>query len=153
MSKLFLLFQLNEERYALDAMQIVEVLPLQPMKAIPHAPQGVRGVFSYRATPVPIIDLTELIVGRPAERRLTTRIVLIRAGIRQGLLGLITERVTETMQLDPAQFNSSGVGSRGAPFLGGVMHKSPGFIQQILTDELMSGTMCDALHEQSAALA
>ena len=153
MSKLFLLFRLNEERYALDATRIVEVLPLRSVKAIPHAPHGVRGVFSYRATPVPIIDLSELIVGRPAERRLTTRIVLIRADTRQGLLGLITERVTETMQLDPAQFISCGVDRRVAPFLGGVVHQGPGFIQLILTDELMSGAVRDALHEQSAALA
>lgn len=149
---LFLLFQLNEERYALDAARIVEVLPLQPVKAIPHAPRGVRGVFSYHATPVPAIDLSELIVGHPAEHRLTTRIVLIRADNPQRVLGLITERVTETMQLDPAQFSPCGVDSRGAPFLGGVVHTSPGFIQQILTEELLTGAVRDALFERSAAV-
>jgi len=102
--------------------------------------------------PVPIIDLSELIVGRPAERRLTTRIVLVRADTPQGLLGLVTERVTETMQLDPALFNRCGVDSLGAPFLGGVLHTSPGFIQQILTDELMSDAVRGARHEKSAAL-
>jgi chemotaxis-related protein WspB len=160
---LFLLFQLNEERYAIDATRIVEVLPLLPVKAIPHAPRGVRGVFSYRATPVPIIDLSELILGRPAEHRLTTRIVLIqsssaaaensksaRAGAPR-LLGLITERVTETARLEPAQFNACGVDSRGAPYLGPVAHKSPGFIQQILTDKLLSGEVRDALFERPAA--
>ena len=149
---LFLLFQLNEERYALDAARIVEVLPLQPVKAIAHAPRGVCGLFSYHATPVPVIDLSELILERPAEHRLTTRIVLIRADTPQRLLGLITERVTETMQLDPAQFNPCGVDSRGAPFLGGVAHKSPGFIQQILTDELLTGAVRDALYERTAAV-
>jgi chemotaxis-related protein WspB len=149
---LFLLFQLNEERYALDAARIVEVLPLQPIKAIAHASRAVRGVFSYRAMPVSIIDLSELIVGRRAEHRLTTRIVLIRAATPQGLLGLITERVTETMQLDPAQFNPCGVDSRDAPFLGGVVHKSPGFIQQILTDELLTAAVRDARCERTAVV-
>jgi chemotaxis-related protein WspB len=161
---LFLLFQLNDERYALDAARIVEVLPLLPVKAIPHAPRGVRGVFSYHATPVPVIDLSELILGRPAERRLTTRIVLIqnpsaagessrsaRADAPSRLLGLITERVTETVQLDPAQFNPCGIDSRSAPYLGQVVHRSPGFIQQILTDKLLTGAVRDALFERSAA--
>jgi chemotaxis-related protein WspB len=149
---LFLLFQLNDERYALDATRIVEVLPLQPVKAIPHAPRGVCGVFGYRATPVPAIDLSELIVGRPAEHRLTTRIVLIRTTTPQRLLGLITERVTETMRLDAAQFNPFGVDSRGAPFLGGVAHNGHGFIQQILTDELLAAPVRDALHERMATV-
>ena len=149
---LFLLFHLNEERYALDAARIVEVLPLQPVRAIPHAPRFVHGVFSYRATPVPVIDLSELILGRPAEHRLNTRIVLMRADTPQRLLGLITERVTETMQLDPAQFNPCGLDSRGAPFLGGVVHTGPGFIQQILTDELLTSAVRDALYERTAAV-
>ena len=149
---LFLLFQLNDDRYALDTARIVEVLPLQRVKAIPHAPRGVCGVFCYHAATVPVIDLSELILGRAAEHRLTTRIVLIRADTPQRLLGLITERVTETMQLDPAQFNPCGVDSRGAPFLGGVMHKSPGFIQQILTDELLGGAVGDALYKRTAAV-
>ena len=162
---LFLLFKLNEERYALEAAQIVEVLPLLPIQTISHAPRGVRGVFSYRAMPVPVVDLSELIVGRPAEHRLTTRIVLIqnsseasesprsaRAGTQQRLLGLIAERVTETMQLDPTQFKPCGVGSRGAPFLGPVVHKAPGFIQQILTNKLLSGAVHDALFGRPAVL-
>jgi chemotaxis-related protein WspB len=162
---LFLLFQLNEERYALDAAQIVEVLPLLPVQTIPQAPRGVRGVLSYRAMPVPIIDLSELIVGRPAEHRLTTRIVLIqnsseinarsravRTDTQQRLLGLIAERVTETMQLDPAQFKPCGVDGRGAPFLGAVVYKAPGFIRQILTDTLLTGAARDALFERSAVL-
>jgi chemotaxis-related protein WspB len=162
---LFLLFQLNEERYALEAAQIVEVLPLLPIQTIQHAPRGVRGVFSYRAMPVPVVDLSELIVGRPAEHRLTTRIVLIqnssevggssrfaRADKQQPLLGLIAERVTETMQLDPAQFKPCGVDGHNAPFLGAVVHKTRGFIRQILTDKLLAVAVSDALFGRSAVL-
>ena len=35
---LFLLFELGTDRYALDALQIAEVLPLVAIKRIPRAP-------------------------------------------------------------------------------------------------------------------
>ncbi len=36
------------------------------IKQIPQAPPGVAGVFNYRGAPVPVIDLSELALGRPA---------------------------------------------------------------------------------------
>jgi chemotaxis-related protein WspB len=155
---LFLLFKLDAERYALEGAQIVEILPLLQITRIPRAPAGVRGVFSYRRTPVPAIDLSELILGRPAEHRLTTRIVLIRdtstvgarpqfarAGIPPRLFGLITEGATETVQFDPSQFNRCDVGGRNAPYLGPIVHTGRGFIQQILTDKLLTDAVRDTL--------
>ena len=37
---LFLLFQLGNDRYALDASRVVEVLPLVELKHLPLAPRG-----------------------------------------------------------------------------------------------------------------
>jgi chemotaxis-related protein WspB len=55
---LFLLFQLGEERYALDTSHVAEVLPLVAITPIPQAPTGVAGLFNYRGAPVPAIDLS-----------------------------------------------------------------------------------------------
>jgi chemotaxis-related protein WspB len=74
---LFLLFQLGRERYALEAGQVAAVLPLLSIKEIPQAPRAVAGLCNYRGTPVPVIDLSELTLGRPAQSRLSTRIVLV----------------------------------------------------------------------------
>jgi chemotaxis-related protein WspB len=46
---LFFLFQLGEDRYALDALQIAEILPLVGVKRIPQAPTGVAGVIDCQA--------------------------------------------------------------------------------------------------------
>jgi len=62
---LFLVFQLGPDRYAIEAAQVVEVLPLVNSKHIPRAPLGVAGVFDYHGTPVPLIDFTELAQGTP----------------------------------------------------------------------------------------
>src|SRR5688572_9662286 len=107
---LFLLLQLGTDRYALDARVVAEVLPLVTLKQLPRAPAGVAGVFDYRGAPVPVIDLCELTLGRPAQRRLSTRIVLTHhdtGGGERRLLGLIAENATATLRRDPAEFTAS----------------------------------------------
>src|SRR5690606_32186615 len=66
---LFLLFELDGDRYALPARDVVEVLPLVALKQIPDAPPGVAGVMDYRGHAVPVLDLSALVAGRPAARR------------------------------------------------------------------------------------
>lgn len=74
---LFLLFQLGDDRYALEAGQAVEVIPFLALKKIPRAPRGVAGIFNYRGRPVPAVDLCEVTLGRPARELLSTRIIVV----------------------------------------------------------------------------
>ena len=62
---LFLLFELGHDRYALDVRQIAAVLPLVAVKRIPRAPPAVEGLLNYRGAPVPVIDVSQLTLGRP----------------------------------------------------------------------------------------
>ena len=75
---LFLLFCLGADRYAIEAAQVSEVLPLITIKALPQAPPGVAGVINLRGAPVPVIDLSALALGRSASPWLSTRIVVVR---------------------------------------------------------------------------
>ena len=79
---LFLVFQLGKDRYAIEAHQVIEVLPLVNVKQIPQAPAGVAGVFDYHGTSVPLIDLAELALGKPSRRWMSTRIILVKYGGR-----------------------------------------------------------------------
>jgi chemotaxis-related protein WspB len=148
---LFLLFQLNKEYYALEAGQVREVLPLVGMKEIPHSPSGVAGIFNYRGTPVPAIDLSDLTLGRPAQRLLSTRIILVNyagPGGEKHLLGLIAEKATETLRREPDEFKTSGVTNRDTPYLGPVATDTRGFIQWIKVDQLLPATVRDLLFKQ-----
>lgn len=82
-SKLFLLFRMEGDRYALDAREVVEVLPLLRLKRIPEAPEWVAGVFSHRGVLVPVLDLCAMAFGRAALARTSTRIVLVEYRARQ----------------------------------------------------------------------
>ncbi len=72
---LFLVFHIGHERYALKATEVAEVLPRLPLKPIAHAPLWVAGIFAHRGAMVPVIDLSALTFGEPAQARTSTRLV------------------------------------------------------------------------------
>src|SRR5580704_4819047 len=143
---LFLLLELGDDRYALDARQVAEVLPLVSITRLPQAPPSVAGILNYRGAPVPVIDVSQLIVGRPAERRLSTRIVLVHypdAGGERRLLGLIAERCTHTVRREETDFAASGVSSDGAPYLGPVATDARGLLQWVDARTLLPAPVRD----------
>lgn len=137
---LFLLFQIGTERYALEARQVAEVLPLVNIKRIPMTPPGVAGVVNYHGQPVPVLDLNELALGEPAPERLSTRIIVTHytdgAGCRR-LLGLIAGRTTETLRREPEEFRPTGITPAGGGYLGPVATDERGLIQWVEIDRLL----------------
>jgi chemotaxis-related protein WspB len=132
---LFLKFRIGDEDYALDTPQIVEVLPLLEIAHVPQAPAGVVGLINYRGRPVPVIDLSELTLGRPAQPHISTRLILVRYG--EHLLGLIAERATEMMRRDVGSFTDSGIASDAAPYLGPVTQDGGRLVRWIEARKLL----------------
>jgi len=148
---LFLVFELGNDRYALDVRQIAAVLPLVGVKQIPRAPKAMNGLFNYRGTLVPVLDLSQLTLGRPSARRLSTRMVLCHYPDETGashLLGLIAERVTQTARHDASEFVPSGVTNTGAPYLGPVVTDARGLLQWIDVRTLLPPAFRDMLFKQ-----
>lgn len=133
---LFLLFTLGEQRFALPARAVIEVLPRVPLKPIPQAPHWVGGVFAYRGQVVPVIDVRALALGEPAVPRTSTRVVLVQARPGQAL-GLVLEHVNETLRCDPAEFKPYGVDNPQARYLGPIREDARGLLQWISVDELL----------------
>jgi len=151
---LFLVFELARDRYVLDVSQVAEVLPLVAIKEIPQAPPAVAGILNYRGAPVPVIDVSQLTLGRPAERRLSTRIVLVHYPDADGhtrLLGLIAERATQTVRREEADFVASGVTSDGASYLGPVAADARGLLQWLDARTLLPASVRDVLFRQPKA--
>jgi chemotaxis-related protein WspB len=151
---LFLLLQLDGDRYALDIREIAEVLPLVDCQAIPGAPSGVVGIIDYGGEPVPIIDLSRLLANRPAHRRLSTRIVLIRPGTDSSgpkLFGVIAERATDTVRRSPGDFRPLQLDGPSAPYLSGVALDAEGPVHLIHAGRLLPDRIRQALFEPAAS--
>lgn len=145
---LFLLFQLGDARYALDANLVAEVLPCIAVTSIAQAPPGVAGVLNYRGSPVPAIDLSQLLLGRPAQRRMSTRLVLVHVPDRNGgsrLLGLIAEKATGTFRRERGDFVASGISNDRAPYLGPVATDAGGIVQWVDVTKLLTPSVRDVL--------
>lgn len=103
---LFVTFQTGDSLYALAAEEIIEILPLVEMRRLRDAPPAIAGWFGYRGAYAPVIDLGMAERSEPAERRMSTRILMVRyaVGGRMLVLGLMAEKATETLRCDPAAF-------------------------------------------------
>ena len=148
---LFLLFQLGRDRYALDAREVAEILPLVDVKLIPQARPAIAGICNYRGTPVPVIDLNQLMSNQPAALRFSTRIILVnyRNDGATHLLGLIAEQVKATLKREPEEFVDSGVRDDATRYLGPVAADDAGMLQWIHVDKLLTPAVRDLLFQPS----
>jgi chemotaxis-related protein WspB len=152
---LFLLFRLGNDRYAVEASRVVEVVPLLDLKQWPQAPKGVAGIFDYRGRPVPAVDLCELTLGRPARALLSTRIIIVNYPDARGtrhLLGLVAEHATETLRKNSSDFVDSGIPHGSAPYLGPILMDPQGTIQWVDERRLLSEPVSDLLFSMPAQL-
>lgn len=151
---LFLLFQIGNDRYALDATQVAIVLPLARCKKVPGAPGWVEGVFNYCDRMVPVLDINMLAAGKPAAVRLSTRLVLVHytpPGQAAQLLGLIVEKASEMLRCDPDTFVDSGLNLDDTPYLGPVMRHPNGLVQRIEVQDLLDESVKNMLFPQESA--
>lgn len=144
--KLFLLFRLGADHYALDAAEVAEVLPLTRLKQIPGAPAWVAGLLQRRGQPVPVIDLPALATGVPAALRTSTRTVLVHYRRDPGepvrLLGLRLEAATQTLRCPAESFVDAGMSGASPRYLGPVRQDARGLVQWVRVGALLP----DAVH-------
>lgn len=136
---LILLFYIGNVMYTVKCDRIREIAPAAALKEIPHTPDFFAGYFNYRGIIVPVIDLRRLIQGCPCQMRLSTRIILVDYKGKDAssrILGLMAERVTETVKKNKEAFVMPGIRSEGAPYLGGIVMEQKKMIQYIDLDKL-----------------
>ncbi|WP_322046302.1 chemotaxis protein CheW [Paraburkholderia sp. J67] len=142
---LFLVFELDGERYALDAREIVRVLPLQPVRAFAGTPPFIAGVIDHEGAPVPVVDVAQLALGRPAHALMSTRLVLVNdrptsaaeSGAPPRRLALLLECATRTQSFAPEDFAEGGIATPEARWLGPVARDAHGFVQWVKADQLL----------------
>ena len=80
---LFLLFNIETERYAIPAAKVIEVVDLVNFTKIPQAPEYVSGLMNFRGQIFPVVDLPNLFLSRPYRRMLSTRIILTDVRVKK----------------------------------------------------------------------
>ena len=138
---LMLLFYVGNDRYALAARQVVEVMSLVELKKLARSPKYLAGLLNYRDRVIPVIDLCQLLSGIPSRSYLSTRIIVINYAInkeKSSLLGLIAERVTETLDRQVNDLIEPVIKADTSVYLGEIITDEQGMIQCIQVESLLS---------------
>jgi purine-binding chemotaxis protein CheW len=91
------LFDLAAEHYAIDSMNVREIIRMQSITKIPGAPASVEGVVNLRGKVTPVMDLRKrlgLAVGQESKE---TRIVVVEVDGQD--VGLIVDAVSEVLRI------------------------------------------------------
>jgi chemotaxis-related protein WspB len=134
-----LLFQVGEERFAVETEYVVEVFPKVHLQKINHVENYVCGILNYGGTPIAVVDLCQLIGNRPSNNAMHTRIVLLQyTSIESGTsrLGAIAEQVTEVQELELSHFKTAGIKITTLPFIGGLYSETSSPLQLFKAEEL-----------------
>lgn len=90
-------FGLADESYGVHVLAVEEIIRLQEITAIPHAPDFVEGVINLRGRVIPVLDLRKRFGLPTAEATKSTRIVVVEAS---GMtVGLVVDSVDEVRNL------------------------------------------------------
>ncbi len=88
---------LADEQYALDILEIKEIVRLHAITPVPRSPDWLKGIVTLRGVIVPIFDLRSRLGLAQIEYGPETRIVVVYRG--EELAGLIVDRITQVMRL------------------------------------------------------
>lgn len=149
-----LAFQLGEGKYALPLRDLLEVLPLLPVREVPHAPDYISGIINYRGQAVPVLDLCQLTLGRSCEERMSTRLIVLRwqlAGRTARLLALMVERAVNVVKLDTKTFEPTPLRIDETPYLERLAVNAAGLVQLIDVSQLLPEEVAALLYTEEAA--
>lgn len=162
----YLIFTLNAESFAIDILNIKEIIEYGQLTEVPMMPETVRGVINLRGAVVPVIDLSARF-GRAATqvgRRTCIVIVEIEQETAQGsavqTLGIVVDAVNavtdiEAQDIEPAP--SFGARIR-TDFIAGMARQDGRFVIILNIDHVLSmdelanlAALADTPTETSAA--
>ena len=146
---LLLTFQIGNERYAVRATEVIEILPLATIRKIPQAPNYISGVLDYRNQILPVIDLVELTESRPHKKVLSSRIIVMNYPLNDinASIGVIAEKVTDTIDIKDEELSSSNIKLPNADYLGDIHNESGEFIQLVEIKSILTKDVQDMLFQ------
>jgi len=136
---LVLMCEAGGSRCAIRAREVGEVLPAVRLQPVAGAPDWLAGLFVFRGSPTPVVDLAALVTGGASPARWSSRIVLTETSPRgdSGLVGILVDRVT-TADLDEPKPGDDGGGLSGPGGLGRVLVDQFGMLQLVDLSRLIT---------------
>jgi purine-binding chemotaxis protein CheW len=98
----FLMFSMENEKYAFDIFSVLEVINFQPLTKVPLSPDFLEGIINLRGKPLPVVDLRKKLGFSPNDTTVDTSIVVVELEINKELseIGIIVDEVNEVIEIN-----------------------------------------------------
>lgn len=135
-------FQLGQELYGIDIMQVKSIEETKEVRPIPNSPNYVEGIFNLRREIIPVINLHRRFHLKPAELdeedELLSGFLIIRL---DGMhVAIIIDKVSRVLTVsgDEIQQPPQMLSGIGAEYIEGVVHRDDGYLIILDIDRLFN---------------
>lgn len=99
----YVIFEIGEERYAVDILRVQEIRVWEKATRLPNSPGYLKGVINLRGEIVPVLDLRERFLGIATEPgpRTVVVVLLAKVGLQEKVVGAIVDAVSDVYQISP----------------------------------------------------
>ena len=98
---LYMVFVINNQKYALSSKYIIEIIEMLPIAKVPFLPKYMKGIINLRSTIIPVMDARIRFDMEPIEYNERTCIIIIENKMEK--IGLIVDTVNEVIHISPEQ--------------------------------------------------
>ncbi|GEM74355.1 chemotaxis protein CheW [Vibrio sagamiensis] len=139
-------FQLEEETYGINVMQVREVLRYTEIAPVPGAPDYVLGIINLRGSVVTVIDTRSRFNLMEGEVTDNTRIIVIES--EHQVIGILVDSVAEVVYLRSSEIDTTpSVGTdESSKFIQGVSNRDGNLLILVDLNKLLSN---DEWHEMA----
>ncbi|MFI7587475.1 chemotaxis protein CheW [Spongisporangium articulatum] len=140
----YLTFTLQDELYAIDILQVTEIIEFRSLTVVPMMPPFIRGVLNLRGRVLPVVDLAARFEHGATEVRRRTAVIVVRAG-GEGTatqdVGVMVDGVNKVIHLGADDIEpppAFGAGVR-TDFISGMARADAGFLIVLNTAQVLAG--------------
>lgn len=131
-------FQLEDETYGINVMQVREVLRYSEIAPVPGAPDYVLGIINLRGNVVTVIDTRSRFGLAQGEVTDNSRVIVIEA--ESQVVGIMVDSVAEVVYLKTSEIDTTpSVGTdESAKFIQGVSNRNGSLLILVDLNKLLS---------------
>jgi purine-binding chemotaxis protein CheW len=145
MEEKYLTFWTDQQLFGVPITDVVQIVGIQDITAIPNAPHSVKGVINLRGSIIPIVDVR--IRFKKEEASYTERTCIIVANINETLIGFVVDSVDAVTKIPDDKISSPPkmIGDTTNNYLTGVVKLQNKIVLLIDTAKLVDEKELDSL--------
>jgi len=136
----YLTFQLGDEQYGVDILKVQEIRGWEELRELHDMPAYMKGVFDFRGSIVPIVDMRIRFDFEKVEYLTTTVIIVLSTAEDDTMMGIVVDSVSDVLSVKQSEIKSApSMGSKiKTDYVIGMVSNDDGMIMLMDSDKLVN---------------